>query len=158
MLLQPSSFLHPLSPTEEHVAVNECNHGRDLLRLIHHLRGRPCPYHDRETPAGETWTPPLTIAESGVLRDAFNGVVDKISTPHVSLIKELASLEVAPASSVDSCASKVNQERSRPRSIFWDRAWAPSPQTMISRSPRRGNMRRKGAAVVLWSFGTFMHA
>ena len=42
--------------------------------------------------------------------------------------------------------------------FFWDRAWAPSPQTMISRSPRRGNMRRKGAAVVLWSFSTFMHA
>ena len=71
MLLQPSSFLHPLSPTEEHVAVNECNHWRYLIRRIHHLRGRPCPYHDRETPAVETWTPPLTIAESVVLRDAI---------------------------------------------------------------------------------------
>ena len=65
----------------------------------------------------ETWTPLLTIAEHGDAHDAVKA--DETSTLYVCPIKELPSLEIVPAAFIDSCAPKRDQERSRPRTVFF---------------------------------------
>ena len=79
----------------------------------------------------------------------FSGVADELSTLHGCLIDEFAFLDTALTAIIDGYAPKEDPERPWPRIFFLAVLGLHLLLFTISRSPQRGNMRRKAGAVVL---------
>ena len=114
---------HPLllatTPPTKQAVENEYNHGRELVRIAHHLRGLPCPLRCRNAVGEHGGHLHLRSLNCGVLTSSFNGVADELNTQHVRLIKESASLVIMLAASIDDCEPKMNKKRSWPRPPKW---------------------------------------